>query len=59
MSTIKIQQSAADNGFRFSKTKTVCVRICQKRDFHLDLQLFLDKSPIPIEEETRSLGDYI
>ena len=43
----KLQQWATDNGFQFSKTKTVCMHICQKRGLHLDPQLFLDKSPIP------------
>ena len=27
----KLQQLAIDNGFRFSKTKTVYMHICQKR----------------------------
>ena len=30
--------------------------ICQKRGLHLDPQLVLDKSPIPIVEETKFLG---
>ena len=51
----KLQQWATDNGFRFSKTKTVCMHICQKRGLHLDPQLFLDKSPIPVVEETKFL----
>ena len=41
----KLQQWATDNGFRFSKTKTLCMHICQKRGLHLDPQLCLDKSP--------------
>ena len=53
---IKLQQWATDNGFRFSKTKTVCMHIYQKRGLHLDPQLFLDKSPIPVVEETKFLG---
>ena len=48
----KLQQWATDNGFQFSKTKT----ICQKKGLHLDPQLFLDKSPIPVVEETKFLG---
>ena len=52
----KLQQWATDNGFRFSKTKTLCMHICQKRGLHLDPQLFLDKSPIPVLEETKFLG---
>ena len=52
----KLQQWATDNGFQFSKTNTVCMHICQKRGLHLDPQLFLDKSPIPVVEETKFLG---
>ena len=53
----KLQQWAIDNGFRFSKTKTLCMHICQKRGLHLDPQhFFLDKSPIPVVEETKFLG---
>ena len=52
----KLQQWATDNGFKFSKTKTVYMHICQKRGLHLDPQLFLDRSPIPIVEETKLLG---
>ena len=52
----KLQQWATDNGFQFSRTKTVCMHICQKRGLHLDPQLFLDKSPIPVVEETTFLG---
>ena len=46
----KLQQWATDNGFRFSKTKTLYMHICQKRGLHLDPQLFLDKSLIPVVE---------
>ena len=52
----KLQQWSTDNGFRFSKTKTLCMHICKKRGLHLDPQLFLDKSPIPVVEETKFLG---
>ena len=52
----KLQQWATDNSFRFSKTKTLCMHICQKRGLHLDPQFFLDKSPIPVMEETKFLG---
>ena len=55
----KLQQWVTDNGFQFSKTKTVCMHICQKRGLHLDPQLFLDKSPIPEVEETKFLGLYL
>ena len=52
----KLQQWATENGVQFSKTKTVCMQICQKRGLHLEPQLFLDKHPIPIVEETNFQG---
>ena len=55
----KLQQWATDNGFQCSKTKTVCMHICQKRGLHLDPQLFLDKSQIPVVEKTKFLGLYL
>ena len=48
----KLQRWANDYGFKFSKPKTVCMHICQKRGLHLNPQLILDKSPIPVVEET-------
>ena len=39
----KLQQWATDNGFQFSKTKTVCMYICQKRGLHLDQSFFWTK----------------
>ena len=52
----KLQQWAIDDSFQFSKTKTVCMHIGQKRGLQFDPQLFLDKSPIPVVEETTFLG---
>ena len=46
----KFQQWATDNCFRFSKTKIVCMHICQKRGLHLNSQLFL------VVEETTFQG---
>ena len=65
MSTVerKLQQSinkvhrwATENGFKFSKSKTNCVHFCQKRGDHLDPQLHLDGSPIPVVAEVKFLG---
>ena len=39
-----------------SQRLRLCMHICQKRGLHLDPQLFLDKSPIPVVEETKFLG---
>ena len=55
-SFVGLQQWATDNGLHFSKTKTVCMHICQTRGLHLDPQLFLDKTPIPLVEKTKFLG---
>ena len=52
----KLQQWATDNGFRFSKTKTLYMHIYQKRGIHLDPQLLLEKSLIPVVEDTKFLG---
>ena len=49
----KLQQWATDKGFELSKT--VCMHICPKRGSHLDPELFVDKSPIPVVEETKFL----
>ena len=37
-------------------TMAFCMHICQKKGLHLDPQLYLDKSPISLEEETKFLG---
>ena len=52
----KLQQWATDTDFRFSKTTTVCMHLCQKRGLHLDPQFFLEQSLIPVVEETKFLG---
>jgi len=55
----KLQQWATDNGFRFSKTNTVCMHICQKRGFHFDPKLVLDINPIPVVEETNFWASFL
>ena len=52
----RIQQWANENGFRFSKTKTVCVHFCNKRKLHLDPELHLEGSVIPVVQEAKFLG---
>ena len=39
-----------------SQRQRHCMLICQKRGLRLDPQLFFDKSPIPVVEETKFLG---
>ena len=52
----KIQSWANNNGFKFSKSKTVCMHFCQLRRHHDDPKLTLDGTPIPVVEETKFLG---
>ena len=45
-----------ENGFKFSPTKTMCVHFCQLRKLHLDPELYLNGTQIPIIGETKFLG---
>ena len=51
-----IQDWATKNGFKFSKSKTVCMHFCQLRKAHDDPVLTLDGTLIPVVEETIFLG---
>ena len=51
-----IQDWATKNGFKFSKSKTVCMHFCQLRKAHDDPVLTLDGTFIPVVEETKYLG---
>ncbi|OOZ61509.1 hypothetical protein BOW45_13050 [Solemya velum gill symbiont] len=44
----KLDKWANTDGFKFSKTKTVCIHFCQLRGLHPDPTLFLAKAPIPV-----------
>ena len=52
----KIESWADTNGFRFSKSKTVCMHFCNKRTLHPDPSLKLYNSEIPVVSETKFLG---
>ena len=59
----KLQQSLKilgrwcdENGFKFSPTKTMCVHFCQLRKQHLDPQLYLNGTQIPIIGDAKFLG---
>ena len=52
----KIQKWADENGFRFSKSKTVCMHFCNKRKLHPDPELLLDGTVIPVVKEAKFLG---
>ena len=52
----KIENWAASNGLKFSKSKAQCVHFCQLRKQHDDPVLHLYGSPIPVVEESKFLG---
>jgi hypothetical protein len=51
-----IERWADENGFKFSRTKTVCMHFCQKRSLHPDPELTLYGDKIPVVDETKFLG---
>ena len=52
----KIEKWADENGFKFSKTKTVCMHFCQKRKLHPEPCLQIYGSQIPVVPEAKFLG---
>ena len=52
----KLSKWADENGFKFSRSKTVCMHFCQLRKFHLDPVLTLNNIEIPVVKETKFLG---
>ena len=52
----KIENWAASNGFKFSKSKTQCVHFCQLRKQHDDPVLHLYGSPNTVVEESKFFG---
>ena len=51
-----VEKWADENGFKFSKTKTVCMHFCNKRKLHLDPTLTIYNSQIPVVSQTKFLG---
>ena len=52
----KIHNWSVANGFKFSKSKTVCMHFCHLRTLHPDPSLTMDGDPIKVVKETRFLG---
>ena len=52
----KVEKWADENGFKFSKTKTVCMHFCNKRKLHPDPTLTIYNSQIPVVSQTKFLG---
>ena len=56
----KVEKWADENGFKFSKTKTVCMHFCNKRKLHSDPTLTIYNSQIPVVcEKKTSFRPYI
>jgi hypothetical protein len=53
---ISIQTWADENGFQFSKTKTVCMHFCQQHTLHREPELTLYGVGIPVVDEVKFLG---
>ena len=52
----KIHNWSVANGFKFSKSKTICMHFCHLRTLHPDPSLTMDGDPIKVVKETRFLG---
>ena len=52
----RLQTWADENGFRFSRTKTVCMHFCHLRKMHPEPTLTLNNNPIPVVTEHTFLG---
>ena len=52
----KIESWTDNNGFRFSKSKSVCMHFCNKRIPHSDPSLKIYNTEIPVVRETKFLG---
>jgi len=51
----KLSDWADTNGFKFSSSKTVCMHFCRIHKLHQDPVLILNRSAIPVVEETKFL----
>ena len=52
----KVEKWADKNGFKFSKTKAVCIHFCNKRKLHPDSSLTKYNSQIPVVSQTKLIG---
>ena len=52
----KVEKWSDENGFKFSKTKNVCIHFCNKRKLHPDPILTMYNSQILVVSQTKFLG---
>ena len=51
----KISKWATENGFKFSKTKTLCIHFCNQRKLHNNPTLNIEKKNIPFVDQHKHL----
>ena len=51
LKSYKIERWSTKNGFKFSKSKTLCTHFCHLRKAYNDPVLTLDGTPIPVAED--------
>ena len=56
LSLNRLQKWSHENGFKFSKTKTVCVHFCQLRSLHPHPDLVMDGAKIQTVDQHKFLG---
>ena len=56
LSLNKLQDWADENGFKFSRSKTVCMHFCNLRNIHPEPQLVLNGAILPLVDEYKFLG---
>ena len=49
----KIKKWTHENGFKFSKTKTVCIHFCKRRTYHLDPEIDIDSHTITVVQQAK------
>ena len=52
----KLELWSNENGFKFSTAKTMCVHFCRKQKLHMDPELFLYGTQIPVVSQVKFLG---
>jgi len=52
----KLADWADTNGFKFSRSKTVCIHFCKLHKPHPEPTLLLNGTPVPVVEESKFLG---
>ena len=52
----KLHKWTTENGLKFSKEKTICVYFCNQQKLHLDPELKLNNTEIPVVDQYKYLG---